>query len=121
MFFSRQYIETDLKVKYFHVADNSSITTESIPTSSLVEPCTLCDDDGTFDYKATDNITDLDDNKEDYGDSLLDDTVMKYYNCTEEVEGLNDKNNPRKWWYSMLSIDECTDLKERCIDCHLLV
>jgi len=100
---------------------NSSITTESIPTSSLVEPCTLCDDDGTFDYKATDNITDLDDNKEDYGGSVLDDTVMKHYNCTEEVEGLNDKNNYIEWSYSMLSIDECTDLKERCIDCHLLV
>ena len=98
------------------VTDNSSMTTESIPTSLLFEPCTLCDGNGTFDYKETDNITDLDDNKDDYtyGDSLLlDDKVMKYYNCTEVVEQLND--------YPMLSIDECTDLKERCIDCHLLV
>ena len=94
------------------------MTTESIPTSLLVEPCTLCDDDGTFDYKETDNITDLDDNKEDYGGSVLDDdTVMKHYNCTEEVEGLNDKSNQNEWWH-MLSIDECTELKEQCIDCH---
>ena len=97
------------------------MTTESIPTSLLVEPCTLCDDEGTFDYKATSNATNHDDNKKVYDDSLLDDTVMKYYNCTEEVEGLNDKNNYSSWSYSMLSIDECIDLKERCIDCHLLV
>ena len=62
----------------FHVADNSSITTESIPKSLLVEPCTLCDDESTFDYKATSNATNHDDKKEDYGDSVLDDTVMKY-------------------------------------------
>ena len=97
------------------------MTTESIPTSLLVEPCKLCDDNGTFDYKETDNITDFDDDKEDYDDSVLDGTVVKYYNCTEEVEGLNDKNNYIEWSYSMLSIDECTDLKERCIDFHLLV
>ena len=100
------------------------MTTESIPTSLLVEPCTLCDDDGTFDYKETDNITDLDDNKEDYDDSVLDGTVMKYYNCTEEVDQLNDKNSDTNWnnlTYPMLSIDECIDLKEQCIDCHLLV
>ena len=100
------------------------MTTESIPTSLLVEPCTLCDDDGTFDYKETDNITDLDDNKEDYDDSVLDGTVMKYYNCTEEVDQLNNKNSDTNWnhWeHPMLSINECTDLKERCIDCHMLV
>ena len=57
------------------------MTMGSIPTSLLVEPCALCDDDGTFDYKETDNITDLDDNKADYyDDSVLDGTVMKYYN-----------------------------------------
>ena len=42
---------------------------------------------------------------------------MKHYNCTEEVEGLNDKSNQNEWWH-MLSIDECTELKEQCIDCH---
>ena len=118
LFVSRQYIDTDLKVKYFHVADNSSITTESIPTSSLVEPCTLCDDDGTFDYKEND--------KGKYDDSVLDDTVMTYsHYCTIEVEQLNDRNSDDNWksWINptILSIDECTDLKERCIDCHLLV
>ena len=81
------------KLNVFHVADNSSITTESIPTSLIVEPCIVCDDEGTFDYK---------------------------YYCTEEVEGLNDKNNDGYWWH-MLSIDECTELRQRCIDCHLLV
>ena len=89
------------------VTDNSSMTTESIPTSLLVEPCTLCDDDGTFDYKETVN------------ESFLD-----YYNCTEVVEQLNDRNsysNWKHWDIPMLSIDECTDLKEQCIDCHLLV
>ena len=99
------------------VTDNSSMTTNSIPTSLLVEPCTLCDDDGTFDYKETDNVTDLEDITEDYA-------YGEYYNCTEEVEGLNDKNSDKNWndwYYPMLSIDECTDLKERCIDCHLLV
>ena len=101
------------------VTDNSSMTTESIPTSLLVEPCTLCDDGGTFDYKETDNVTDLDDNKKDSGDSVLDDTVLELYNCTQEVEQLNDKNTYFLWWFSMLSVDECTDLKERCIDCHL--
>ena len=109
---------------FLFVTDNSSMTNELIPTSLLVEPCTLCDDDGTFDYKESDNVTDLNDNKEDYaayGDSLLDGKVMKYYNCTEEVEGLNDKNSASERGYSMLTIDECTDLKERCIDCHLLV
>ena len=93
------------------------MTTESFPTSLLVEPCIVCDDEGTFDYKATDNATDLDDNKEVYNDSSLDDTVMKQYNCTEEVEGLNDKNDHSGWW-RMLSIDECTELKEQCIYCH---
>ena len=52
------------------------MTTESIPTSLLVEPCTLCDDDSAFDYKETDNVTDLDDNKEDHA-------YGEYYNCTE--------------------------------------
>ena len=74
-------------IKISFLTDNSSLTTESIPTSLLVEPCTLCDDNGTFDYKETDNITDFDDDKEDYDDSVLDGTVMKQYNCTEEVEG----------------------------------
>ena len=100
------------------------MTTESISTSLLVEPCTLCDDDGTFDYKETDNVTDLDDNNDDNRDSLSDDKVIKYYNCMEEVEQLNDRNSDFNWNYfkpPMLSIDECTDLKERCIDCHLLV
>ena len=100
------------------------MTTELIPPSLLVEPCTLCDDDGTFDYKETDNITDLDDNKADYyDDSVLDGTVMEYYNCTKELQWLNVKNNDKNWnnyIYPMLSSDECTDLKERCIDCHLL-
>ena len=94
------------------------MTMGSIPTSLLVEPCALCDDDGTFDYKEIDNVTDLDDNNEDYY------TYGEYYNCTEEVEQLNDKNSDNSWndWeYPMLSIDECKDLKERCIDCHLLV
>ena len=27
---------------------------------------------------------------------ILNDTVMGYYNCTEEIEGLNDKNNYSK-------------------------
>ena len=80
------------------------MTNESIPTSLLVEPCTLCHDDGTFDYKENDK--------------------GKYY-CTKEVEQLNDRNSDKNWnsWINptMLSIDECTDLKERCIDCHLLV
>ena len=93
------------------------MTTESIPTSSLVESCTLCDDAGTFDYKETDNFTDLDVNK--------DDDYYPSYNCTEVIEQLNDSrnsnNNWNAWEYSMLSIDECTDLKEQCIDCHLLV
>ena len=92
------------------------MSTESIQTSLLVEPCTLCDDNGTLDYKEIDNITDFDDDKEDYDDSVLEDIVMKQYNCTEEVEGLNDKNNYDEWFKSMLSIDECTDLKEQCID-----
>ena len=61
-----------------------------------------------------DNITGLDDNKEDYA-------YGEQHNCMEEVEGLNDKSNYIEWSYSMLSIDECTDLKERCIDCHSLV
>ena len=93
------------------------MTTELIPTSLLVEPCTLCVDGGTFDYKETDNVTDLDVNKEDYA-------YGEYYNCTEKVEQLNDKNNYNNWndWENpMLSIDECTELKEQCIDCHLLV
>ena len=42
---------------------------------------------------------------------------MKQYNCTKEVEGLNDKNNHSEWW-RMLLIDECKELKEQCIDCH---
>ena len=93
------------------------MTTESIPTSLLVEPCTLCDDDGTFDYKETDNVTNLDVNNKD-------DDYYPSYNCTEVIEQLNDRNSNNNWnaWeYSMLSIDECTDLKEQCIDCHLLV
>ena len=93
------------------------MTNESIPTSLLVEPCTLCDDDGTFDYKETDNVTDLDVNNKD-------DDNYPSYNCTEVIEQLNDRNSDNNWnaWeYSMLSIDECTDLKERCIDCHSLV
>ena len=100
------------------VTDNSSMTTNSIPTSLLVEPCTLCDDGGTFDYKETDNVTDLDDYMYEY--SLEND-------CTEVVEQLNDRNNDFNWNkiyasdYPMLSIDECTDVKERCIDCHVLV
>ena len=100
----------------------SIITAKSFPTSLLVEPCIVCDDEGTFDYKATSNATNHDDNKEDYGDSLLDDTVMKYYNCTEEIEGLNyNKNNYSKWWSSFVfSIDECTELKEQCINCRVL-
>ena len=92
------------------------MATESISTSLLVEPCTLCDDYGTFDYKETDNFTDLDVNK--------DDDYYPSYNCTEVIEQLNDRNSNNNWnaWeYSMLSIDECTDLKEQCIDCHLLV
>ena len=102
------------------------MTTESIPTSLLVAPCTLCDNDGTFDYKKINNVTDLDDSKEDSGDSLLDNTVLEIYNCSQEVEQLNDRNSDnnwnRKYWeYPMLSIDECRDLKERCIDCHVLV
>ena len=104
------------KLNVFHVADNSSITTESIPKSLLVEPCTLCDDDGTFDYKEIDNFTDLDVNK--------DDDYYLSYNCTEVIEELNDRKrdfNWNDWEYPMLSIDECTDLKERCIDCHLRV
>jgi len=101
---------------------NSSMTTESIPTSLLVEPCTLCDDDGTFDYKETDNVTDLDDNKDDY--------MYEYSlenDCAEVVEQLSDRNSDFNWnkiyrsEYPMLSVDECKDLKERCIDCHLLV
>ena len=108
------------KLNVFVVADNSSITTESIPKSSVVEPCIVCDDGSTFDYKSTNNATNLDNNKEDYDDLLLDDTVMKQYNCIKEVEGLNDKNNHSEWWY-MLSIDECIELKERCIECHLFV
>ena len=98
------------------VTDNSSMTTESIPKSLLVEPCTLCDNDGTFDYKETNNVTDLDDNK--------DDDYYPTYNCTEVIEELNDRNSDFNWKdqkYPMLSIDECTHLKERCIDCHLLV
>ena len=90
------------------------MTTESIPTSLLVEPCTLCDDDGTFDYKETDNVTDLDDYTYGYSSE----------NCTEVIEQLNDRNSYFNWKdreYPMLSIDNCTDLKERCIDCHLLV
>ena len=64
------------------------MTMGSIPTSLLVEPCALCDDDGTFDYKETDNITDLDDNKADYyDDSVLDGTVMKYYNWLKSFNG----------------------------------
>ena len=96
------------------------MTTESIPTSLLVEPCTLCDDDGTFDYKETNNTTDLDDDKDDY----TFDPFLDYYNCTEVVEQLNDRNsysNWKDWEIPMLSIDECTDLKEQCIDCHSLV
>ena len=92
------------------------MTTESIPTSLLVEPCTLCDDDGTFDYKETDNITDLDVNNKD--DDFY---PTPNYNCTEVIEQLNDRNSDKNWnnWtYPMLSIDECIDLKEQCIDCH---
>ena len=104
------------------VVDNSSITTESVPTSSIVEPCIVCDDEGTFDYKETENATNFDNNKEDFDDTLLDDAVMEHYNCTEEVENLNYGNkNHNDWWFSMLSIDECTELRERCIDCHLHV
>ena len=45
---------------------------------------------------------------------------MKYYNSTEEVEGLNDKNNYSKWSYFLLSIDEWREMKEQYIDCHVL-
>ena len=106
------------KLNVFVVADNSSITTESIPTSLLVESCKLCNDNGTFDYKESENATNFDDMKENYDDSLSHDKVMKHYNCTEEVGGLNDTNNHSEGWTSMLSIDECTELKEQCIDCH---
>ena len=101
------------------VTDNSSISTVYIPTSSLVEPCTLCNGKGNFDYKDTDNATDLDNSKEDSDDSLSDDTVLKHYNCTQEIEQLDfyDKNSYTNWEFIMLSIEECTELKEQCIDC----
>ena len=81
------YHFTLIQLKFINVSfvtDNSSMTTESFPTSLLVEPCTLCDDDCTFDYKETDNVTDLDCNNDDNRDSLSDDKVIKYYNCMEE-------------------------------------
>jgi hypothetical protein len=85
---------------YYPTSDNTSIDRDSIPISLLpyiVEPCIICDGEGSFDY-----VKSIDENVYSWSDE-----------CSKNI---NDIKNDEI--YEMLMVDECNLLMERCVVCH---
>ena len=88
-------------IQYKHkIIDNTSIDRDSIPSSLLpfiVEPCVVCNGEGSFDY-----VKSIDENVISWSDE-----------CSKNISDINND-----LIYDMISVDECNLLIERCVVCH---
>ena len=88
-------------IQYKHkIIDNTSIDRDSIPSLLLpfiVEPCVVCNGEGSFDYVKS-----------------IDESVISWSDeCSKNISDINND-----WIYDMISVDECNLLIERCVVCH---
>ena len=82
------------------ILDNTSIVRDSIPhsyDSVIVEPCIICDGEGSFDL----------------AESIDENGISSTEECSTSVNNINNEL-PRL----MSTIDECNLLKEKCVVCH---
>jgi Leucine-rich repeat (LRR) protein len=80
--------------------NNSGIDLNSIPSwlsSVIVEPCIICDGEGTYDYVKS-----------------IDEEVISWSDeCSQNISSINNRD-----FTEMLTYDECNLLIERCVICH---